>query len=144
MEHLCACRQRENSAVSSELLDDALTIEEALMPLESIFKSLVCIIEDLQRQHDTFQGHGIGTVDSAGPTLSFERSQIIAHQENARFLVKKHASLLQLFDKTFAIQHQRVMLDDSATVKVITIITLVYLSFTVVGVSLLTTFYGQG
>jgi hypothetical protein len=133
-EHICACRHRPKSTISPEVLDDALTIEEALLPLEAILSSLVHTLEALTEYYDPHRGHRMPIVQGGEGILSFQRAQIVAYRENARFLTKKHASLLQLFDKTFAFQHQQVMLDDSTTVKVITVITLVYLSFTVVGV----------
>lgn len=109
-------------------------IEEAILPLEAIFSSLIRTLDALTAHYALRQRQWLPFAGDAVIVLPFERAQIVAYQENARFLIRKHTSLLQLFDKTFAFQHQQVMLEDSATVKAITVITLVYLSFTVIGV----------
>lgn len=105
------------------------------MPLETIFGSLISTIEGLSRVHSALGDGSTQTLQDLQTSLAYHRAQIIAYQATTRFLLKKHGSFLQLFDKTFASQQERIMLDDSATIKVITVITFIYLSFTVVGVS---------
>lgn len=127
-------------------------IEGRLLLLPSIFQSLIQDIDMLRAFTDAFQGEE-SFLDSdhcaTQEVLRNYTTMAAAYSQNATFLRDKVRGTAQLLSDTLNLKHQKnaqsisentlaltnAAVNDSATIRVITVVTLVYLPATFVAVS---------
>jgi len=136
----------ESLRVNHQTLTSIRFIENRIHPLLAIFASLSKMLTTLEKLNATIQARG-GTqqteTNAVFDLLENYRSQIDAYTENAKFLLKRSSGTAQQLSDTLAFKNQDVAqsqngymlkltmstVDDSATVRVVTLVTLIYLPF---------------
>ena len=124
------------------------------MLLPSIFKSLIQDIHILTAFNDALHAEGTGTDQHYGAIQEFLQNYsavAAAYSRNAIFLCDKIRSTTQLLSDTMYLKHDKIAqtisentlalnnaaVKDSATIRVITVVTLLYLPATFVAVNIL-------
>ena len=142
----------EKLQFSHSTLSELRRIEARLLLLPSIFHSLTQSIQLLEGYNGAVQADGshldeIGRATSE--SLANYRNLIEAYSHNTAFLVEKIRKTAQLLSDTLNLKHQQIAqntdentlaltnaaVKDSATIRVITVVTLLYLPTTFVAVS---------
>lgn len=121
-------------------------IETKLAPLSPIFSAHREVLTKLDSMKDDLREARIISEEQASrtrETLDNYRSKIGAFDRNAEFLLSRIRSTTQLVSDTIALKSQNTsedmsdhMLKDSTTIRVITLVTLVYLPSSFVAVSM--------
>ena len=130
------------------------SLETRFIPLTAAFSSLHQVIKGLRRIHDLERLNALAspqstTADDTEPFES-EENDIASYNHNLNGLLKRWSSTVELMNTTLSLRNQSISLkqsnqvttltkasvDDSASIHVITFITLIYLSFTGVAVGL--------
>lgn len=121
------------------------------MPLDKILTANARVLRALKAVEADINLTALGAIQiQTSHIIDAEVQHVEAFHAHARGIHDKCQSAVQLVDRALNLKHQRIAqeqtelmtklaestVDDSATVRVITVITLIYLSFTVVGVSL--------
>ena len=140
----------ESLRVNHQTLTSIRFIENRIHPLLAIFASLSKTLTTLEKLNTTIQARGAQQIETnaISDLLENYRNQIDAYAENAKFLLKRSGSTAQQLSDTLAFKNQHVAqsqsgymlkltmstVDDSATVRVVTLVTLVYLPFSFMAV----------
>ena len=129
-------------------------LEARLLLLQPIFQSLIQAIETLQTMNDAFQADGAVSGETHKATqesLQNYSRAAAAYQQNATFILQKIRATAQMLSDTLKMKNQqtaeniskntlalnnRVVLD-SGTIRVITIVTLLFLPGQFIAVKLL-------
>lgn len=135
----------ESLRVNHQTLTSVRFIENRIYPLLAIFASLSKTLTTLEKLNKTIQARSAEQTETnaISDILENHRNQIDAYTENAKFLLKRSGSTAQQLSDTLAFKNQHVAqsqsgymlkltmstVDDSATVRVVTLVTLVYLPF---------------
>ncbi|OCL04849.1 hypothetical protein AOQ84DRAFT_109095 [Glonium stellatum] len=136
----------ESLRVNHQTLTSIRYLENRILPLPAIFASLSKTITTLEKLNSTFStrtGAQQAETNAMADLLENYRSQLDAYNENATFLLKRSGGTAQQLADTLAFKNQYVAqsqsgymlkltmstVDDSATVRVVTLVTLVYLPF---------------
>ena len=139
---------------SHSTLSDLRRIEARLLLLPTIFHSLTQSIELLEVYSGAVQAGGSDSDEKCNSTseiLANYRALVEAYSQNTTFLVEKIRKTAQLLSDTLNMKHQLIAqntnqntlaltnaaVKDSATIRVITVVTLLYLptTFVAVGIS---------
>ncbi|KAF2168536.1 hypothetical protein M409DRAFT_21286 [Zasmidium cellare ATCC 36951] len=135
------------NGVSTSDLADINYIESRLTPAQAVLTSIIKLCDDLETMTAEVKTLLPDAADAQWPrTLSNSRAKLIAFRSNSSVLLRKTANISQMLNSILTFRSQEIMkeqservlflttstVDDSATVRVITAITLVFLSFTVV------------
>lgn len=124
--------------ISHETLRQTNYFKQGLLPLRSIFASLDLIL-------DTFEKSNVGTKsdDELSRTISNLRNESLAHAENSQYLLQLSDRILIQTSDTLDLKQNdqlftlaRTSASDSRSIRVITILTLIYLPFSFVAVSI--------
>lgn len=138
--------------VSHETLTKLRFIESRCLPLVPILETIVDSSRTLKLQCAYNTGRGqLGAVDQSirehsQLTMSIYEKEVAAYLGNAKYLLARVEKIAALLSDTLNLRHQatsdeqngymlqltRSTVDDSTTIKVITVVTLVYLPFTFV------------
>lgn len=149
----------EKLQFSHSTLSALRRIEARLLLLPSIFHSLIQNIDMLRAFNDTFQAEGsISNHDHCATheVLQNYATMAAAYSQNATFLHDKIHGTAQLLSDTLNLKHQKIAqsvsentlaftnaaVKDSATIRVITIVTLLYLPATFVATLFGMQFFG--
>lgn len=120
--------------ISHETLRQTNYFKQGLLPLRSIFASLDLIL-------DTFEKSNVGTKsdDELSRTISNLRNESLAHAENSQYLLQLSDRILIQTSDTLDLKQNdqlftlaRTSASDSRSIRVITILTLIYLPFSFV------------
>lgn len=142
----------EKLQFSHSTLSELRRIEARLLLLPTIFHSLTQSIRMLEAYNDDVQADGRIADDTCRftlETLANYRTLIEAYSQNTTFLVEKIRKTAQLLSDTLNLKQQQIAqntneitlaltnaaVKDSATIRVITVVTLLYLPTTFVAVS---------
>ena len=147
--------------MTSEDLEALYFLETRLIPLTTAFSSLYEVIKGLRRvlachTLDTIAEPSTGSTNDEEPFES-EESDIMSYIRNLNSLLKRRSSTVELINTTLSLRNQRSFsmqtsllvqlgsyaLEDSASIHVITVITLIFLPFTGVAVRQTTVLYSQ-
>jgi hypothetical protein len=136
--------------ISANTLTRARFIEERLLPLVSIFRSYEKTFSGLLELNDRLLNReSTETQLQMKSTLQNMNNQVAAYTDNVHHLLRKIASMAQLLSDMLALKNQHIAqeqnnqltkmtqltVQDSATVRVIGVATLVFLPTTLVAVS---------
>jgi hypothetical protein len=131
-------------------------IEGQLLPLEPVLKSSERIIEKVRRANDEINSHAVGGTSRPGDQSEFENaldelaSEVRSYTEHTTYMLKKAASVRRYIADTLNIKFQATSQEqsdsmceltkaaqhESTAIRVITLVTLFYLPFSFVAVSL--------
>ncbi len=144
----------EKLQFSHSTLSDLRRIEARLLLLPTMFHSLTQSIELLEVYSGAVQAGGSNSDEECKSTseiLANYRTLVEAYSQNTTFLVEKIRKTAQLLSDTLNLKHQLIAqntnqntlaltnaaVKDSATIRVITVVTLLYLptTFVAVGIS---------
>ena len=129
-------------------------LEARLILLPPIFQSLIQDIQILQTMNDAFQADGAvsdETHKTTQETLQNHSRAAVAYLQNATFILQKIRATAQMLSDTLIMKHQQTAQDiskntlalnnrvvqDSGTIRVITIVTLLFLPGQFIAVKLL-------
>jgi hypothetical protein len=141
-----------NLPISANTLTRARFIEQRLLPLVSIFRSYEETFTGLSQLNDalfTRQSISLDSHTQMKCTLQNMSRQIMSYADDVQFLLRKIDSMAQLLSDMLALKNQHIAqeqntqltkmtqltVQDSATVRVIGVATLVFLPTTFVAVS---------
>jgi hypothetical protein len=148
----------EDLRVNHQTLTTIRFIENRIHPLLAIFASLIKTLEALEKLNETISKRGgAQETDSSAVSdlLKNFRSHINGYVENAKFLLKRSGGIAQQLSDTLAFKNQLVAqsqnnymlkltmstVDDSSTIRVVTLVTLVYLPFSFMAVGIYLAIY---
>ena len=131
-------------------------LEARLLLLPPIFQSLIQIIQTLQTMNDALQADGAvsdETHKSTQETLHNYITATAAYLQNATFILQKIRATAQMLSDTLKMKHQQTaqniskntlalnnrVVQDSGTIRVITVVTLLFLPGQFIAVKLLCT-----
>ena len=131
-------------------------LEARLLLLPPIFQSLMQVIQTLQTTSDAFQADGTVSDEThkvTQETLQNYSRAAEAYLQNATFVLQKIRATAQMLSDTLGMKHQQTaqniskntlalnnrVVQDSATIRVITVVTLLFLPGQFIAVRLLST-----
>jgi hypothetical protein len=136
--------------VRAEEIADINLCENRLLPVDTILAAWDQTLDGLAKVHSIWSQHAGDTSPDLWPKeIDKYRRKVSAFRSYTRVLLQRCSNATKLLEKLLDLKNQSVTerhsahmmalttntVDDSATVRVITAITLVYLSCTAVGVS---------
>ncbi len=117
-------------------------LEARLLLLPPIFQSLIQVIQTLQTVNDAFQADGAVSDETHKTTqeiLQNHSRAAVAYLQNATFILQKIRATAQMLSDTLIMKHQQTVMQDSETIRVITVATLLFLPGQFIAVNLLST-----
>ena len=129
-------------------------LEARLLLLPPIFQSLIQVIQTLQTMNDAFQAEGAVSDETHKTTQEILQNYsraAVAYLQNATFILQKTRATAQMLSDTLKMKHQQTaqnisentlalnnrVVQDSATIRVITVVTLLFLPGQFIAVKLL-------